>query len=290
MLDRAIVEPVTLILASGFFTGAFGLWLKRAKTASAQANATGDATVKGPSNWAYRFTILGGILLAGGVWSERLLHDEGLIFDNHLDVFLLLGLLLSAMMGYFRLTRHLRGLSSFLLPMIALVLLVGGALALWDPRHKYDYQSMLVVVHVLTIVAGSVCFAGGCVSGVVYLVADKQLRRKEPGLGTRWLFLPPLGALEKFIAHMVYLGFPLLTLAMVTGFVRAWQMRGKVGNELEALGPKVVLSVLVWLVYAFLIHVHFAPSFRGRKAAWLSIIGFVLLLGVYFTVTQVRVR
>jgi ABC-type transport system involved in cytochrome c biogenesis permease subunit len=49
-----------------------------------------------------------------------------------------------------------------------------------------------------------------------------------------------------------------------------------------------VLAVGVWLVYAVVLHAPINPSFRGRKVAVLSVVGFVLMLGTIVTVLLIR--
>ena len=61
--------------------------------------------------------------------------------------------------------------------------------------------------------------------------------------------------------------------------------RGEVEGEVEGGSAKIILAVAGRrLVYAVLLHLPLAPLFRGRRAAWLSIVGFVLLLSVFFAV------
>ena len=47
---------------------------------------------------------------------------------------------------------------------------------------------------------------------------------------------------------------------------------------------KVLLALSVWLVYALVLHSPINPAFRGRRAAMLSILGFVLTIGVVVAV------
>jgi ABC-type uncharacterized transport system permease subunit len=89
---------------------------------------------------------------------------------------------------------------------------------------------------------------------------------------------------------MVYLGFPLLTVAMVTGFLRIGQAYAAQTQptSIWAISPKLTLSVLAWLTYGVLLHLPLAPSFRGQRAAWLSIVGFVLFLGGFIAVIWMK--
>ena len=46
----------------------------------------------------------------------------------------------------------------------------------------------------------------------------------------------------------------------------------------------VVLALAVWVVYAIVLHAPINPSFRGRKVAVLSMVGFVLMIGAIVAV------
>jgi ABC-type uncharacterized transport system permease subunit len=70
----------------------------------------------------------------------------------------------------------------------------------------------------------------------------------------------------------------LLTIGAVTGFMK---MRFE---HRPAPIAKVVLSASVWVVYALVLHSPINPSFRGRRAAVLSIVGFVLMVGLMVAV------
>lgn len=254
---------------------------------SLRAVPTGDAIgAQGPARLGpgARTGFAAGVLLALLLVVWRLMAEgrtptrPAVPLSNFFDSFLLLGLFLAALGAYFRYTQHLRSLAFFLLPMIAIVLLVGGVLGLLYHR-AFDYGSALNIAHVVCVMGGSACFAAGCVGGTAYLLADRQLRRKRA-----WLRFPSLASLERFNQHAVLIGFPLLTAAMITGALRAHQVRPA---DPGAISPKIILAVVVWLIYGTLLHIRLAPSFRGRRAAWLSIVGFGLLLSVFFAVLGV---
>jgi ABC-type transport system involved in cytochrome c biogenesis permease subunit len=47
---------------------------------------------------------------------------------------------------------------------------------------------------------------------------------------------------------------------------------------------KLLLALAVWVVYAVVLHAPINPSFRGRKVAVLSVVGFVLMVGAIVAV------
>jgi len=126
-------------------------------------------------------------------------------------------------------------------------------------------------VHLATAFGGAAAFAIAAAAGMMYLIANYRLRQKRALAG------PNLGSLER-LEHLtltaVTLGFALLTVGAVTGFIKI-----KV-DHVAAPTFKVVMSVAVWLVYALVLHSPFNPIFRGRRAAMLSILGFVLMIGL----------
>jgi ABC-type uncharacterized transport system permease subunit len=60
--------------------------------------------------------------------------------------------------------------------------------------------------------------------------------------------------------------------------------------EFEHKSPapiKVGLSAAIWVVYAIVLHSPWNPSFRGRRAAMLSIVGFGLMVGLLVVVAVI---
>jgi ABC-type uncharacterized transport system permease subunit len=266
-----------LLLTTGLFAAAFLLGLRH------MHKTVGDRAIA-PSSMgkSARLFILLGTLCDLGLLVWRAVTEEklSLPLSNHFDAFLVLALLLAILLVYFRWTKNLRSLAFFLLPMIIIILLLGGLLALLSP-DAYPYGSIWTRLHIVTVIVGTVCFALGCVGGAVFLLAHRQLKHKSHAFDPtfRWIGLPPLGSIEKFNQRMVYLGFPLLTVAMLTGILRLAQQPELLRSS--ALLSKIALALLAWIIYGLLLSPAIAPRIRGTRAAWLWIIGFGLLIGGY---------
>jgi ABC-type uncharacterized transport system permease subunit len=304
---------LTLALAGLCFAAAFALGLTRARrnneprapadpVAPARPDAEGGENVGGAGGKGVSVCFAAGtfllVLLVGARWAAFTGAAPGstgpaattaaatTLRFGFFDYFLVLGLLLAGLAAYFRLTLHLRWLGFFLLPLLALILFVGTVLSAIDPE-LFTTDSALNRAHLSSVLAGSLCFAAACAGGIMYLLADAQLRRRGPAALRRWR-LPALAQIERFLQRAVYLGFPLLTVAMISGVMRAHQ-----GHALKTAwyaSPKILLALASWLLYACLLHVRLAPAFRGRRAAWLSIYGFILLLSVFFVVRWLPVE
>jgi ABC-type uncharacterized transport system permease subunit len=277
-LPFALVMQLLLILvASLSFLAAF---------ASAVPQLRGAAGTDPHARLRAMYSGIGvGVLLSVIVltWRVAAEHPASLPLYNYLDAFLVLALILTGVLFYFRWTHHLKGLSLFLLPMIAALLLLGGLLDALNKKQFHD-ASPWMFIHVVTILLGFACFAAACVCGTVYLLVDRQLRKKGLDPSHRWSGLPPLASMERFMQRAIYLGFPLLTIAIVAGVVWTINHPTPLGNFWT--WPKLVLSAIAWLIYSLMLHVKWTPAFRGARAAWLSIVGFVLLLIVFLVVTR----
>ena len=73
------------------------------------------------------------------------------------------------------------------------------------------------------------------------------------------------------------LGFPFMTLGLITGSVVALTTYGKV----DFLDPKILLSVLMWAVYMVMVFTRWNSGWRGRRAAVLATFAFVAALAAW---------
>ena len=135
--------------------------------------------------------------------------------------------------------------------------------------------------HILLATVGVAVFFIAAVLAGVYLFQDRQLRRKQfgriAGVGT------PLDTLDRLEARCVSIGFPIFTVAIVTGAM--WIARLGVLHGMAALRPEYLLAFVTWVAFAVLLIARFGGGWRGRRAAWLTLGGFggtVLVLVVYF--------
>ena len=222
-----------------------------------------------------------GVSLAIGVliWHSAARHSWMPLEDNF-DALIWLGVLLAAFVMYVQRRRPIGGLDWFVMPIVVL-LLISAAVFGRERPHEY-VASTWSWVHRVTAYGGSIAlFVAGAV-GVMYLVANRRLRSKVLVTG------PRLGSLER-LEHVtlvsVTLGFALLTVGLITGLIMILQ-RGDntlLGRDWMT-SPKVLLTCVVWVVYAIVLHSPMNPTLRGRRTAMLSILGLVLTLGTIVAV------
>jgi cytochrome c-type biogenesis protein CcsB len=92
--------------------------------------------------------------------------------------------------------------------------------------------------------------------------------------------LPSEAAIEEFMFRAVAAGFPFQTLLLITGAIWAQEAWTKAWSW----DPKEVWALVTWLTYAAYLHVRVQRGVRGITMAWLSMIGFVVVLITYMGV------
>jgi cytochrome c-type biogenesis protein CcsB len=114
--------------------------------------------------------------------------------------------------------------------------------------------------------------------GVLYLLQEHEIKAKKH----RFFFkrLPSLELLDNTGYMCIVIGFTMLTLGLVTGFVYAKEVWG----HFWRWDPKEVWSGITWLFYAALLHERLAVGWRGRRSAIMAIIGFAVLLFTFLGV------
>lgn len=112
------------------------------------------------------------------------------------------------------------------------------------------------------------------VAAIVYLVQERLLKRKKP-----YAFVPSpsLEDIENLSYRFVSVGFPLLTLGIVSGAL--WAER--VWGAYWTWEPKQTWTLITWLIYAAYLHSRMVLGWRGRKTAYFVIVGFLAMLMTY---------
>lgn len=143
------------------------------------------------------------------------------------------------------------------------------------PSQEAPHASPLLgMVHIILAMGGVALFAVAAGGAVFYLVEEVQLKAHKSGLlFRRGAALETLDALNR---RCITLGFPLFTLAMITGAL--WVLRLHSPRGLWT--PEYVISTLAWLIYAALVLARLRAGWRGRRAALMTLAGFVTAMTV----------
>jgi len=132
-------------------------------------------------------------------------------------------------------------------------------------RGAADAMTPVLAVHVGLAVLGLASFALAASVAVLYLVQERQLRQRS--FGRLFQRLPSLDALDGANFHLVSVGFILYTVAVVLGVVAVLRSGHLV------LDARLSMAIVSWALFAIVIHTRVTSGWRGRQAAWMSIIG-----------------
>ncbi len=167
---------------------------------------------------------------------------------------------------------RIKTLSIFVFPLIFILTFIANVA--YDPSSSIPLaiQSNWIYVHTPLIFLGYaalfICFAGA----TMYLIQERELKLKHHSLF--YYRLPSLEICDDLSYRSLAIGFPLITLGLVSGALWAQSAWGTVwGGDL-----KILLSLFTWLIYLLLIHYRFIAGWRGKRAAYLAIAGFVSVL------------
>jgi len=172
----------------------------------------------------------------------------------------------------FHLKFRLMVLGSFVAPVAACLLILSTTLPAGDLTVKPIFRSLWLPVHIGTAFVGNGFFAVTFVAGIMYLIQEWQIKKKR--LGSLYSRLPSLETLDSINHFALICGFTFMTAGMITGSIYAQYALGSYWRW----DPKEVCSLVAWTFYAVLLHERLAVGWRGRRAALLSLFGFLILI------------
>ncbi len=168
-------------------------------------------------------------------------------------------------------TRYRLTLGGVVVMPVSLVLLL---LARLTPAGEATDLSALGKIHISLATVGVGVFALASALSAIYLVEERALKRKKFDTLAFKDKGAPLEALDKLSQRLIWVGFPIFTVALVLGAI--WV--GKLGESLDRL--EYPLAAVTWVAYALLLVARAVYGWRGKRAARLTLIGFAAALAV----------
>jgi cytochrome c-type biogenesis protein CcsB len=144
-------------------------------------------------------------------------------------------------------------------------------------------KSNWLISHVVTCFVGYAAFAVSFGVSFLYLFKAGSEKRSPKSAGSFWDILPSSAALDEIGYKTIAIGFPLLTIGIVTGAFWANVAWGTYWSW----DPKETWSLIVWLIYAAYLHARITRGWRGKRAAILSIVGFAATIFCYLGVNLI---
>jgi cytochrome c-type biogenesis protein CcsB len=139
-------------------------------------------------------------------------------------------------------------------------------------------NSYWLAIHVTAITLATGTYVVAAVLAVIYLFADRHARRAAAGLPVRngevFRLLPSPERLDQFAYRTVVFAFPLWTFGIMAGAIWADEAWGRYWGW----DPTETWAFITWVVYACFLHARVTAGWRGRRAAYIQLVGFGCLL------------
>jgi cytochrome c-type biogenesis protein CcsB len=173
-------------------------------------------------------------------------------------------------------------------------------------------NSYWIKIHVVAAITGSSLFAIGGIATILFLIKDRAERRElaqlrerapapimggavdvdaphdllpdpeDPGVAAtpRRGILPSAPVLDRVAYRAIAFAFPIWTFAVMAGAIWAQEAWGRYWGW----DPKETWSFVTWTIFAGYLHSRSTAGWKGRRAAWIAVVGFVSLLITYYAV------
>lgn len=130
----------------------------------------------------------------------------------------------------------------------------------------------LFPIHTTLLIFAYAAFFIVFMASVMYLLQERELKLKT--FSAIFHRLPSLSAVNELATYAGTLGLTLLTLGIVTGIYWNFTRSGQLWHN----DPKEIFAALTWMVYFVLTVYRSSANWQGRRAAWLGVVGFALVL------------
>ena len=171
-----------------------------------------------------------------------------------------------------------RSFGVFILPVVFLLMAFSSLPT--TPKEIFPLrpalQSQWLVWHVILSFVGEAAFAVAFGTSIMYLI-----RRRSKDSSFISQSFPGLSTLDTISYRAIIIGFPIFTIgALIFGAIWAKYAWG----DYWSWDPKETWALITWIVYALYLHVRYVHGWKGKAAAWISILGFLATMFTLFGV------
>lgn len=202
----------------------------------------------------------------------------GLIYTDH-GIDLGISRMLSLVFWFISVIGVLNGLRrpldtalALLFPLCALSIIISFALR--SPDTRFQYLSTGVFVHIIFSILAYSVLALCALQALVLAIQEHALKsRHHKGMLNA---LPPLQTMETMLFELLWVGFALLSVAILVGAIYVENLFS------QHLVHKTVFSIVGWCIFAGLLWGHKQLGWRGHTAVRWTLTGFAALVLAYF--------
>lgn len=267
---------------------------------AADLGAAGGVPAQGMSAQRFAFLIAGAgtALHLGGV-ILRALATQRVPWTNMYEFAITSAALVMAAFLVFSIKRHdLRALGTFVVGPILLLLFIAQRFWIVPAAELTPslQNSHWLVIHIGVAILATALSILGAVVAVMQLLQARHERalvekvaagEEHPEHWGRFGHvldrLPSSSVLEGLSFRIHSVGFVCWTFTLIFGAIWARDAWGRYWNW----DPKEVWTFVIWVIYAAYLHARATGGFRGSRAAWLALAGFVAVVFNYTIVNTV---
>jgi len=169
-------------------------------------------------------------------------------------------------------------LGCIFLPVVTIILLSALAFPGEIKPLPTVLDSYWLPIHTTFSFTGNAVFLISFFISLVYLAAERGIKKKK--FSANAARFPSLEALDSINYKCMSYGFLFLTVGIMSGSIWANTAWGSYWSW----DPKETWSLITWILYAILLHNRLTIGWRGRKTAYMMIIGFFSMLMTFFGV------
>jgi cytochrome c-type biogenesis protein CcsB len=139
-------------------------------------------------------------------------------------------------------------------------------------------QSYWINIHPVVLMTAYAAFGNAFGVGIALLIQEHQIKSRKPSeLCYR---LPSIEELDTLNYKIIVFGFPVLTVGIIMGGIWAHNAWGRFWGW----DQKETWAFITALIYAGFLHMRFVKGMRGRKAVYVSMIGFASVVFTFIGV------
>lgn len=182
---------------------------------------------------------------------------------------------------YTEVTTEERGLGVFVLAIIVALMTLPAVRGPGVEPTSAVLEHPLFWTHVAALLGAYASFGLAAVIGVTYVLQFKEIKAKH--LVFFFTRLPSLQVLDVMNSRSVFIGWLLLTVGLGAGGVWVSEALAVAPDDprvraMSVTDPKIFVSIVTWAVYTFALIARRTIGWRGRRAAYLSAVGFAIVL------------
>ncbi len=218
------------------------------------------------------YVLLGLILLHALEISIRHVAIRAMPLSTAFDALSFLGF--SILLVYFIIELSVKNRSTglFILSFAFITVLISSFNHQWKMETNPLLNTPAFAFHASLTLVGHTALALSAIYALLYIMQNRNMKYRR--FGVIYEQLPALTHLEMMSIRSVAIGIILLGAGIVLGHIQANKLLG----SFWLMDPKVIISDIIWLIYAVSYVLARVLKWRGRFMAYLAVTGFLILL------------